>query len=640
MAAYSYDLQSFITVKYGADGALVWLDSYPGLDFGGLHGTAIALDGGGNVYVLGNATVDRSPSDYLVIKYSPSGSRLWTAQYDGGLEDCAKSMVVDQAGNVYVAGSSTRSRTDGSTATDVVTVRFDFNGSLSWTGRHEDAEAVAIGLDSQGNIHVAAGGNIAGMPMTVTIKYRSDGHESAIGSYGWMIPRAMAIDAAGNAYVAGEGQQDNPGWSIVRFDSDGTSEWFAGYPTSGQAVYPNAIAVDPAGGVVVSGTAVLPPARPGTLVVKFDAFGNKFWEAGYNQSSLSHDKPYSMILDRKGSIYVTGESAEPPEWHSSYLTLKYSPPAAPDPDGDNIENAVDTQAGDRSSHFTDGPMAGDGRNSATTGGNTFGHISPDNPYEVKVEDLPGADGMIFTAMRADVKVVMDCFEGFVIQMQTQDDAGQFTCGPLLGQADGSNSGIVVMKPNPTAPTVQPIVSVNLYPGKSARIQRTQEGWDIQSSTGAEVPMFTNSGTLAATTIQAADSDLTFTLFSPQFAVIHVLLGRATVEGADGVRISASAGQDVYINLAAQSAVMPREELQNLILLIPKLDLPQGLGNSLTAKLQNAVKALDKQNSKTAVNEIEGFIKEVQAQLGKRITTTQADMLIAAANHILNGIRNY
>ena len=58
----------------------VWTAGY---DNGGIEfASAIAVDASHNVYVTGRSE-SSSASDYLTIKYSPSGKQLWTARYDG-----------------------------------------------------------------------------------------------------------------------------------------------------------------------------------------------------------------------------------------------------------------------------------------------------------------------------------------------------------------------------------------------------------------------------------------------------------------------------------------------------------------------------------------------------------------------------
>ena len=93
----------------------------------------------------------------------------------------------------------------------------------------------------------------------------------------------------------------------------------------------------------------------------------------------------------------------------------------------------------------------------------------------------------------------------------------------------------------------------------------------------------------------------------------------------------SDGKDVTITVVN---VPPSQLINNLIVYIQSLNLPKGTGNSLTAKLNNATKSLENGKADTAINQINAFINEVQAQTGKEITQEQADVMISGAKTII------
>ncbi len=116
----------FATVKYDADGTLLWEKRYntPGRDSDGA--TALAVDGQGNVYVTGTVQGRSANADYATLKYDTNGKLLWQVQYDGqaNKQDSATALAVDGQGNVYVTGGST---VEGSGISEIVTVKYKQN---------------------------------------------------------------------------------------------------------------------------------------------------------------------------------------------------------------------------------------------------------------------------------------------------------------------------------------------------------------------------------------------------------------------------------------------------------------------------------------------------------------------------------
>jgi ELWxxDGT repeat protein len=78
-------------------------------------------------------------------------------------------------------------------------------------------------------------------------------------------------------------------------------------------------------------------------------------------------------------------------------------------------------------------------------------------------------------------------------------------------------------------------------------------------------------------------------------------------------------------------------LEDLIDAVSVLNLHQGIENSLDAKLDAVKRALDSLNENddaAAIAALEAFINEVQAQRGNKIPEADADVLIAAAQEII------
>jgi hypothetical protein len=82
---------------------------------------------------------------------------------------------------------------------------------------------------------------------------------------------------------------------------------------------------------------------------------------------------------------------------------------------------------------------------------------------------------------------------------------------------------------------------------------------------------------------------------------------------------------------------PIDLLNQLVVTVMSMNIQQGIANSLDAKLDTAIKALDDANTnneQAAVNALNAFKSHVQAQQGNKITAAQAGQLIAEADGIL------
>jgi hypothetical protein len=66
-------------------------------------------------------------------------------------------------------------------------------------------------------------------------------------------------------------------------------------------------------------------------------------------------------------------------------------------------------------------------------------------------------------------------------------------------------------------------------------------------------------------------------------------------------------------------------------------IPAGIRNALISKLQGASKALAKGRAQAAIGKLNALINQAKAQRGKKLTNTQADEIIAAAEAIINSI---
>ena len=321
----SYD---YYILKYSSSGTLSASVTYDGSGNGDDRASAMTLDGAGNVYVTGSSAGTGSYLDYATVKYNNALLKTWEARYNGTgtADDGALGIALDGSSNVYVTGWSY----GAGTSCDMTTVKYNSSGAEQWVARYDGTGNdldVATGISiSQNEIYVTGwsyGGTSA--DDVVAIKYnaagaeqwaqRLDGNGNA-GDYS----SAIAADGFGNSYVVGftDGGSTGNDYTIVKYNTGGVKQWNDNYNGPANSLErPTAIASDNSGNVFVAGQSDGLLTASDFITIKYDAAGNKLWEARFDGVGNTYDYATAIAVDNSGNVYVTGYS------DADYLTVKY-----------------------------------------------------------------------------------------------------------------------------------------------------------------------------------------------------------------------------------------------------------------------------------------------------------------------------
>src|SRR5262249_18403070 len=134
---------------------------------------------------------------------------------------------------------------------------------------------------------------------------------------------SIAIDSAGNVYVTGKsfGSGTDDDYATVKYDSSGQEQWVARYNGPGNCGdSANAIAIDTAGNVYVTGESFGLGTDNDYATVKYDSSGQEQWVVRYNGPRNGSDEADAIAVDAAGNVYVTGESVG---GYYDYTTIKY-----------------------------------------------------------------------------------------------------------------------------------------------------------------------------------------------------------------------------------------------------------------------------------------------------------------------------
>ena len=363
--------------------------------------SAITTDSAGNTYVVGSRQLPGTPaftdpliagqpdSDLFVTKLDPNGNALFTDTFAGKGVDTATAIAVDPSGNIYIAGATnspdfplsralqTEIFPDGSGTGFIVKLSNDGAAILYATyfgGTLGRSSISSLATDASGNLYLTGYTQASDFPHTsgmpfgkITQSPASPGaiiaSISAAGDkirYSGAIPMdtpctlddsscisngpswegvGIAVDAAGNAYVAGNDNSatnlpttagvlspNGIGAFVAKVNAGGTGLGYLTYIGSGRSgsspyftpanvLY--AIAVDAAGNAYLAGQtfdwnfpatagSLQPTAKSSGFLAKLRPDGSGMAWATYFQTAQS------IAIDAGGNVWAIGASDYPP----------------------------------------------------------------------------------------------------------------------------------------------------------------------------------------------------------------------------------------------------------------------------------------------------------------------------------------
>jgi hypothetical protein len=368
----AYDV--FVT-KFSPSGTTLVYSTYLG-GSGEDQSKGISVDAAGSAYVTGSTSSTNFPLqspfqgtfgggvyDVFVTKFSPSGTALVYSTYLGGSgDDNGGGIAVDSAGSAYVAGTTDSTNfplqnpfqgTFGGNL-DAFVAKFSSNGAAlvysTYLGGSDNEIGRGVAVDGAGSAYTTGDtwsnnfplqnpfqGTPAGGRDTFVTKFSASGmalaYSTYLGGAGYDQGYCIAVDSAGNAYIAGVTdstnfplqnpfQGTNAGGTdafVTKFSTSGTTLVYSTYLGGAGGDNISGIEVGSAGNAYVAGatnSTNFPLQDPfqgtnagstDTFLTKFSASGQALVYSTYFGGS-GDEGSEGVAVDSAGSAYVTGHT--------------------------------------------------------------------------------------------------------------------------------------------------------------------------------------------------------------------------------------------------------------------------------------------------------------------------------------------
>lgn len=301
-------LHTCVIRKVSADGTIVWSTVYNNNGAKNVTFKSLAIDAAGNVYVAGDRVTPNPNAAFfwVVAKFNSNGAFAWKHELsDDAVENRAHEVLVHNNA-VYVAGYTI----DPGFTSHSILVKLDTDGNETWK-RYSDCisswEGSVLQLTASGNFVTGCNDSLYVLAPNGTHVAASD---TALGLYGKV---AVTVDANENIYML---NWEGMNYTIRKFNSNGNLVWevdnIGNYLAFGD--WQIQLTTDEQGNIYAGSIVNSVSGMDSVYIYKLSPQGNILW-AKY----LDYD-PVSLIY-RNGKLYAAGNNTNWPDGRVAIIQI-------------------------------------------------------------------------------------------------------------------------------------------------------------------------------------------------------------------------------------------------------------------------------------------------------------------------------
>lgn len=248
------------------------------------------------------------------------------ASPDKGL-DFLREMRTDKEGNIYIAATGTRP----DKLQYMILEKLDASGHVQWVRIFNDSnlsiETSNMEIDEANNIYMLGTAHVGNRPFMQLLKYNAAGdllrQKGFHGTDDICRAQDLCLGRSGPVLL-GWNMNKRDDWDLYSLGLD--TAWNVRFEASydgGYNDYPRAMAMDISENVYITGTVTIVGLQYNIYVFKVDKTGKILWRNMYDGGLSGSDEPAEICTDRKGNVYVAGNS-EGQSSGKDFVALKYN----------------------------------------------------------------------------------------------------------------------------------------------------------------------------------------------------------------------------------------------------------------------------------------------------------------------------